>query len=89
MDFEWDNGKNISNKEKHKIDFETAKSLWHDENRVDIIILYSIENRMITIGKLKDKLWTAIYTMRQNNIRIISVRRSRKREVKLYEKKNS
>ena len=31
MNFEWDDEKSKSNKRKHGIDFETAKSLWLDE----------------------------------------------------------
>jgi uncharacterized DUF497 family protein len=33
MKFEWDDQKSISNKEKHGIDFDTAKNLWFDEKR--------------------------------------------------------
>ena len=49
---------------------------------------HPVENRHIVIAKLCDKLWTAVYTMRSNKVRIISVRRSRKREADLYEKEN-
>jgi uncharacterized DUF497 family protein len=36
---------------------------------------------------INDKPWTAIYTFRGNAIRIISVRRSREKEVDLYDGK--
>lgn len=36
MKFEWDTDKSSSNKTKHGIDFEAAKELWLDENRIDI-----------------------------------------------------
>ncbi len=87
MNFEWDESKSNSNKIKHGIDFETAKNICLDENRIEIIAPYPIENRFITIGKLNRKLWTVIFTIRGNAIRIISARRSRKKEVKLYEEK--
>ena len=87
MSFEWDLGKSIANKEKHGIDFETAKLLWSDKNRVEIHAPYPVEDRWILIGKKENKLWTAIFTLRGNAIRIISVRRSRKKEVDLYEEK--
>jgi uncharacterized DUF497 family protein len=32
VNFEYDENKSIKNKEKHKIDFEEAKSLWNNEN---------------------------------------------------------
>jgi hypothetical protein len=87
MTFEWDSRKSLANKEKHGIDFPTAKGLWSDENRVEIHVPHPVEDRWILIGKKEDKLWTAIYTFRGNAVRIISVRRSREKEVDLYERK--
>jgi uncharacterized protein len=87
MQFEWDPQKSIANKEKHGIEFDTAKRLWSDENRVEINAAHPVEDRWILIGKKGDKLWTAIYTLRGSAIRIISVRRSREKEVDLYDGK--
>lgn len=87
MPYEWDPPKSIANKERHGIDFETAQRLWSDENRVEIHTSHPLEDRWIVIGKKDDKLWTAIYTLRGNAIRIISVRRSREKEVDLYDGK--
>ncbi|MEW6714239.1 MAG: BrnT family toxin [Nitrospirota bacterium] len=89
MKFEWDSSKNDTNAAKHGIDFETAKGLWLDENRIEIIAPHPVENRHIIISKFQGKLWTAVYAMRGGAIRIISVRRSRKKEAELYEKENS
>jgi len=36
---------------------------------------------------MEDKYWTATYTVRGHAIRIISVRRSREKEVDLYDRK--
>ena len=85
MNFEQDSDKSISNKAKHGIDFETAENIWLDENRVEIHAPHPVENRGIIIGKYQNKLWAAIYTMRGDAIRIISVRRARKKEANLYE----
>lgn len=87
MKFEWDTEKSRSNKAKHGIDFETAKELWLDGNCVEIHAPYPLEDRRIIIGKLKNKIWIAVYTLRHDAIRIISVRRARKREANLYEEK--
>jgi uncharacterized DUF497 family protein len=87
--FEWDPGKSESNRRKHEIDFETAKELWLDENRVEIHAPHPLEDRLILIAKHLDKIWTAIYTFRQDAIRMISVRRAREREVDLYEEKGT
>jgi hypothetical protein len=87
MQFEWNSQKSIANKEKHGIDFETAKRLWSDENRLEIHASHPVEDRWILIGKKDNKRWTAIYTLRGNTIRIISVRKSREKEVDLYDRK--
>jgi len=88
--FEWDNEKSRSNEAKHGIDFNTARALWDDGNRVEIQSPYPLESRSILIGKLDKKLWTAIFTRRGSALRIISVRRARKREANLYgQKENS
>jgi uncharacterized DUF497 family protein len=86
MKFEWDPAKSLTNRAKHGIDFTEAKDLWIDENRIEIDLPYPVESRHILIGKLNDKRWTAVYTLRDENIRIISVRRSRQREAALYDK---
>jgi len=87
MKFEWDPQKSIANQGKHGIDFETAKRLWSDENRVEIHVSHPVEDRWILIAKKDEKRWTAIYTFRGNTIRVISVRRSREKEVDLYDGK--
>ncbi len=87
MKFEWDDNKNRTNKSKHGLDFSAAKEMWNDSNRVEIQIPYPFEDRSILLGKIGDKLWAAIFTHRGNAIRIISVRRARRQEEELYEKK--
>lgn len=89
MIFEWDQDKNESNRKKHGIDFETARNIWLDDNRVEIEAPYPIENRWIVIGNMAGKIWVAVYTIRNSTIRIISVRRARTKEVKLYEEKTT
>lgn len=89
MEFEWDAAKNRSNLLKHGIDFEESKNLWLDENRIQIQAPYPVENRGILISKHKGKLWIAIFSMRGNTTRIISVRRARRKEAKLYEKETT
>ena len=85
MDFEFDPSKSESNKEKHGIDFEEAKALWNDPHLLEIEAQTIGESRFLLIGKIADKHWSAVITDRREKIRIISVRRSRKEEVELYE----
>ena len=84
MNFEYNSNKSASNFDKHGIDFKTAQSLWLGNDFIEIPVI-SEEPRFVVIGKIKEKYWTAVITYRGDNIRIISVRRSRKPEVKLYE----
>lgn len=85
MDFEFDPSKSESNKEKHGIDFEEAKALWNDPHLLEIEAQTIGESRFLLIGKIADKHWSAVITYRREKIRIMSVRRSRKEEVELYE----
>lgn len=85
MTFEFDPNKSAANKQKRGIDFVEAQALWDDENRIIFPARTVDEKRFILIGLINEKHWSAIYTIRDENIRIISVRRSRKEEVKLYE----
>jgi len=85
MAFEYDPTKSTENKRKHGIDFEDAQRLWTDPGIVEIPARTSDELRWLLIGKIDDKHWSAIVTRRGENIRLISVRRSRDEEVALYE----
>ena len=83
--FEFDSVKSGSNLKKHEIDFVEAQLLWDDSAFVEIQAKSDNEFRSLIIGRIAGKYWSAIITYRGDNIRIISVRRSRKSEVKLYE----
>ena len=72
MEFEFDPNKSKSNKRKHGIDFVESQALWEDPDRLEIP----------AIGR---NIWSAIFTYRENRVRIISVRRARKEEVQYYE----
>jgi uncharacterized DUF497 family protein len=85
MPFEYDPFKSQANLKKHGIDFEHAQALWEDVNRLEIPARTEDERRYLVIGMIEQKCWSAIITYRGQNIRIISVRRSRIEEVSLYE----
>ena len=85
MKFEYDTAKSASNKGKHGIDFEEAQALWKDVDRLNIPAAYTDEERFALIGRIGSRHWTAIFTYRDEAYRIISVRRSRKEEIALYE----
>ncbi len=85
MPFEFDSQKSDSNREKHGIDFDEAQRLWNDELHLEIPAKNLDEPRFLVIGKITGKHWSAVITYRGENIRIISVRRSRDEEIELYE----
>ncbi len=85
MNFEFDINKSKSNKKKHGIDFVEGQLLWSDPDLIEIPAKHIDEPRFVLIGKIDDKHWTAIITYREDNIRIISIRRSRTEEVEIYE----
>jgi len=86
MNFEYDKTKSSINKSKHRIDFQEAQKLWEDPYAFEIPSSQSDdEARFLVLGKIDSKNYTAIITYRDTNIRIISVRRSREKESKLYE----
>ena len=84
MDFEFDESKSQANLEKHGIDFVEAQNLWLDPNRVTVAARSNTEPRFALIAAHREKLWTAVYTMRGERIRLISVRRSRHGEREGY-----
>jgi len=85
MSFEFDPDKSTANLHKHGIDFIAAQTLWDDPDYIEIPALTSGEPRYLVIGKIDNKYWSAVITYREQRIRIISVRRSRKEEVAIYE----
>lgn len=84
-EFVFDEHKSLTNKNKHGIDFSEAQLLWEDVDMIIIPAKVIDELRFLIIGKIKNKHWSAIFTIRDDKIRIISVRRSRKEEIDIYE----
>jgi uncharacterized protein len=83
--FEYDPDKNDENKRKHGIDFVEAQALWDDLALVEIPALTEDEPRWVVIGKIGEKHWSAVIARRGENLRLISVRRSRDKEKAIYE----
>ena len=85
MPFEFNENKSILNRKKHGIDFIEAQNLWMDPERVIIPAREMDEIRNMIIGRIERTVWSAIYTIRKENIRIISVRKARENEKEIYE----
>jgi len=85
MVFEFDEPKSQGNLKKHGIDFVDAQALWSDPDMLEIPAKTTDEPRFLIVGRISGKHWSAVATPRGDNIRIISVRRSRIEEVAIYE----
>lgn len=84
-EFEFDEAKSKANLDKHGIDFVAAQALWKDPYLLEIRAKSEDEPRFLLIGKISKKHWSAVVTYREARIRLISVRPSRKKEIRLYE----
>ncbi len=83
--FEYSHAKSAANLDKHGIDFEEAQTLWDDPDILEIPARTEDEPRHLVIGRLGPKVWSAVITYRDDRVRIISVRRARPEEIKVYE----
>ena len=89
MDFEWDLEKDAKNSNKHGIEFSKATDLWNDSKLIILPSKYPNESRFLAIGKIGSMFWTAIFVERENVVRLISVRRARVTERKMYNENQS
>jgi uncharacterized protein len=85
VELEFNPAKSASNLEKHGIDFTAVQALWDDPVRVEIPARTVDELRWLVIGQIAGRHWSAVVTYREQRVRIISARRSRKEETALYE----
>ena len=85
MEIEWDNNKAASNLIKHKIDFEDAKNIFLDTNRLEREDKRDYdEARIQVIGIVNQVVLFVVYTKRNGRYRIISARRANKNERRQY-----
>ena len=87
MRIEFDDEKDASNREKHGVTLADAKLIdWSaviakEDTRKE----YS-ERREIGLGSIGHRLYCVVYTQRGDTLRIISLRKANRREVRIYEK---
>ena len=89
VSFEWDEGKNAENENKHNVSFEDAQFAFFDRNRVIAkdVGHSQIEKRYYCFGIVGDGVLTVRFTYRGEKIRIFGAGYWRKgRDV--YEKEN-
>lgn len=84
---EWDGSKSERCEELRGFNFEFAAQALLDPNlliREDNRFDYG-EQRFQSIGKIGDRIFVLVYSLRGQTTRIISARKANKREVKQYE----
>ena len=87
MQFEWDATKSNACFAERGFDFAYVASAFADPNRMilrDERFDYG-EERFQLIGRLQNRVYIVVYTLRRNVVRIISARKANLREVKRYE----
>jgi len=90
VNFEWDPGKASQNRRKHRVSFQEAATIFGDP----LAVTYpdpdhSIsEQRFITVGMSSPgRVLIVAHSDRDENVRIISARKTTQRERKQYEEK--
>jgi uncharacterized protein len=63
--------------------------LWDNPDLIEIPVHTIDEPRYLVIGTIEVKHWSGVITYRGDKVRIISVRRSRKEEVEIYESESA
>jgi hypothetical protein len=87
MEFDWDPAKSEGNLQKHGISFRVATQVFDDPDRrySDSTREGEGESRALVIGQISDgRLFTVVFTMRNDVTRIISARRARHAERRAY-----
>ena len=87
MRFQFDSAKAAENQRKHGVSFADAEGVFADPLAIHCVDPDSEgEQRFIGIGLgSAGRVLVVIYSMREQEIRLISVRRATKREVRDYE----
>lgn len=92
MIFEWDTSKSETNEEKHGINFSEAEIAFEDFYAIEELDLEhstADEARFKMLAMANGKILVVVYTMRDENYRIISARKAEKYERELYEQQRS
>lgn len=84
--FEWDDAKAASNLAKHRVSFTFATRVFLDASLMDLDAFQpgDREVRRKAIGTIDGRIFTVVYTMRGDVIRIISARPCNTKEGKSY-----
>ncbi|MBD2496454.1 BrnT family toxin [Nostoc sp. FACHB-280] len=86
MAYQWDRDKAITNLRKHGINFADAVSVFSDDLAITITDERFEEERFISIGMdAFGRVLVVVYTLRNDEIRLISARKATSHEQQQYE----
>ena len=88
MRFTWSESKARANLTKHGVAFEDAAAVFLDPLRVDFDASHPDDGevRRKVLGAIDGRVLSAVYTLRDGDIRLISVRRANTPETRRYER---
>ena len=85
-DFEWDAAKARLNDQKHGLGFEFALCVFRDPKRYeyDVIRPEDGEIRLKVLGSVYNRLFSVVFTVREDSCRVISVRPANPKEERIH-----
>ena len=87
MEITFDPEKDRVNRQKHGASLAFAPTILADPKRLDILDVrfdYT-EERIVTYGRVDERVWVCVHASRATVRRIISVRKANDRETKRYQ----
>lgn len=84
LEFTWDELKNRTNIEKHRIAFDSIRRMQWEFALVFELQHVDGEERQVVVGPVDDRLVLAVLTERKNTTRIISMRHATQREIERW-----
>jgi uncharacterized DUF497 family protein len=83
-EFEWDELKRATNRQKHDLDLLRGTLLFDGRNVVKETSHRAGEKRFITTGEIEGRFYTVVWTWRAGSVRLVSFRRARHAEERAY-----
>lgn len=85
INYEWDEAKAVGNEALHKVSFDAVAGFdWDTADILEDSRKDYGEERFIAYGLIEDRLHCLVFTIRTPRVRVISLRRANKREVRDY-----
>ncbi|MEO5330866.1 MAG: BrnT family toxin [Magnetococcus sp. YQC-5] len=83
MEYEWDETKRLVNLTKHNLDFNIAKCVFENHDKITVLSSYPFEERWIDLANVQGRILVLVYTMRHAAVRVISLRPAKREERRL------